>query len=148
METVLRQKIRKVHSILLPLLLFSCQHQRPFQYSPSTPTKESSISLGGPSFGCLRGGRSLYPTSLGYIVQRPSRMRYYGHEALIKFITELGRKVVSELNSNILIGDMSFARGGPLKGGHESHQQTSERLRQLRQGMLHVRVSMCPSLLA
>ena len=54
---------------------------------------------------------------------RPSRNRFYGHPQLIAFIERLAARVRETTGyPGILIGDMAQPRGGPMLGGHASHQ--------------------------
>ena len=51
-----------------------------------------------------------------------SRKRFYGHPKLVHFIEQLGLQIRREQLGQLLIGDMAQARGGPMPGGHVSHQ--------------------------
>jgi penicillin-insensitive murein endopeptidase len=120
-------KISSVHKIIHFLLIFcvGCQivtSKPQLLFSPPSPSKGASESLGKVSQGCLRGGLSLYPLGVGYQVMRPSRQRYWGHGLLVNWIEEFGRWVSKSRQKNLLVGDLSQARGGPLVGGHKSHQ--------------------------
>ena len=73
--------------------------------------------------GCLAGGRPLPQDGPDWQVMRPSRNRFYGHPVLIHFVERLADRVRQTTNwPGILIGDMSQPRGGPMLGGHASHQ--------------------------
>jgi len=52
---------------------------------------------------------------------RVSRNRYHGHPALIRFVERLARYTGSQGN-RLLVGDLAQPRGGPMPGGHVSHQ--------------------------
>jgi penicillin-insensitive murein endopeptidase len=53
---------------------------------------------------------------------RPSRHRFYGHPALIRYITELSAHTYTERRKLLLIGDLGLPRGGPMPTVHDSHQ--------------------------
>ena len=53
---------------------------------------------------------------------RVSRHRQYGHPRLIGFIEDLASQVADIYHTNLLIGDLGQARGGPTPSGHRSHQ--------------------------
>jgi penicillin-insensitive murein DD-endopeptidase len=88
----------------------------------ATPTNDRAVSIGGYTNGCFSGGKALPAEGRGYQVVRLSRKRYYGHPELIRFIQDLGNKVADEQLGLMLVADMGQPRGGPMPGGHVSHQ--------------------------
>ncbi len=73
--------------------------------------------------GCIAGAQPLPLDGPDWQVMRPSRNRYYGHPLLLAFLKRLADRVRSTTQSpGILIGDMAQPRGGPMLGGHASHQ--------------------------
>ncbi len=73
--------------------------------------------------GCIAGAEKLPMNGPGWQVMRLSRNRYWGHPVLLAYI----RKLASDSqrldgSPGILAGDMSQPIGGPLLGGHASHQ--------------------------
>ena len=73
--------------------------------------------------GCIAGAQALPLDGPDWQVMRPSRNRYYGHPALIAFMKRLADRVRQTTRaSGILVGDMAQPRGGPMLGGHASHQ--------------------------
>ncbi len=73
--------------------------------------------------GCVAGAGKLPINGPGWQVMRLSRNRYWGHPVLLAYI----RKLASEAQRldglpGILVGDMAQPIGGPLLGGHASHQ--------------------------
>ncbi len=88
----------------------------------SSPSAHSPESIGGYTHGCLRGAQALPLSGPGYQVMRLSRRRYYGHPDLIDFIQNFGRSMAGAQQVDLLIGDLSQARGGPTLSGHRSHQ--------------------------
>ena len=85
------------------------------------PLPQPPQVIGGYAAGCLAGGQALPLNGEGYQVVRPSRNRYYGHPDLIAFIKRLGRQVQAR-GFNLVVGDLSQPRGGPMSYGHKSHQ--------------------------
>ena len=83
----------------------------------SMPTNGEADSIGGYSSGCLLGGQQL-PSRAGILIAHPERKRDFGHPHLVGFLQRLSQQV----DSKLLIGDLSQPRGGPIPGGHASHQ--------------------------
>lgn len=106
------------------LTLTSCSHQLPDYtsfLSIRLPTTNPTSSLGEYSLGCLEGAVTFTGSEKGLLIAHKNRGRYWGHPTLIKLLTEAG----SEFNKdkkNIIIGDLSQSRGGPMLTGHNSHQ--------------------------
>ncbi|AUI85368.1 penicillin-insensitive murein endopeptidase [Vibrio azureus] len=88
----------------------------------SEPTINSSASIGSYANGCLDGAQALPLQGVGYQVLRSQTRRYYGHPNAITFLQKLGKKAQQDLDTHLLIGDMSLARGGRFSSGHSSHQ--------------------------
>ena len=84
---------------------------------PGTPA-----AIGFYSAGCLQGGQVLPPDGTGYAVMRPSRRRFYGHPALIHYLTTFAESRPGGVGRLLLIGDLGPPRGGPTLSGHASHQ--------------------------
>lgn len=73
--------------------------------------------------GCVAGAGNLAINGPGWQVMRLSRNRFWGHPVLLAYI----RKLASDAqrldgSPGILVGDMAQPIGGPLLGGHASHQ--------------------------
>lgn len=88
----------------------------------AAPTKDLPDTIGGYANGCFIGGEALPVEGRGYQVVRLSRNRYYGHPDLIQYMKDLGNKVADEGLGLMLVADMCQPRGGPMPGGHVSHQ--------------------------
>jgi penicillin-insensitive murein endopeptidase len=86
------------------------------------PLPGPPASIGFYSAGCLQGGATLPLDGDGYAVMRPSRQRFYGHPALIGYLTALAGKTRTENGRLLLFGDLGRAPGGPMLTGHASHQ--------------------------
>ena len=79
-------------------------------------------SIGGYSNGCLLGAEELPERGEGFESIRRFRKRYFGHPTLIRVIKALGLENQKLGRPNLLVGDMSQIRGGPMPYGHRSHQ--------------------------
>lgn len=90
--------------------------------SALTPTAAPPQAIGGYARGCQSGAVALPLQGIGYQVLRPQRLRYYGQPTLIAFLKALGQKMAPLGHGDILIGDVSQPRGGPMSYGHSSHQ--------------------------
>ena len=72
--------------------------------------------------GCLAGGVALPETGPGWQAMRLSRNRNWGHPEMIAFIDRLSRQAADAGWPRLYVGDISQPRGGPMNGGHRSHQ--------------------------
>ncbi len=101
-------------------LLFSgcTTHWGKFRHPSSGPPQ----SIGKFAAGCVAGATELPPDGDGYQVMRLSRRRSFGHPALVDFLKRLALQAKIEGVGPILVGDMGQPRGGPMVGGHRSHQ--------------------------
>ncbi|PFG46286.1 penicillin-insensitive murein endopeptidase [Vibrio sp. ES.051] len=112
----------KLSFVLSLVLCFSAPiHATPWE-QVSVPTQNSSSSIGSYANGCLDGALSLPLDGVGYQVLRHKAKRYYGHPNTIRFLEKLALKAHQELNTTLLIGDLSLPRGGRFSSGHKSHQ--------------------------
>ena len=88
-----------------------------------TPAAMPVHVYGAYAHGCIAGAQALPLDGPDWQVMRPSRNRFYGHPVLLAFLKRLADRVRSTTKSpGILIGDMAQPRGGPMLGGHASHQ--------------------------
>ncbi|MGC9403762.1 penicillin-insensitive murein endopeptidase [Vibrio genomosp. F10] len=90
--------------------------------SKRSPSSHPTESIGSYSNGCLAGAKALPLEGTGYQVLRRDRGRYYGHPNTIHFAQTLAAQSKRNLNSGILIGDISLPQGGRFSSGHSSHQ--------------------------
>lgn len=91
-------------------------------YEVKQPTNNPPQAFGFNTYGCLDGAKSLPFRGKGFQVLRISLNRYYGHPMLIKFVKDFAKKVHESDLGNVLVGDISMPRGGPMHYGHFSHQ--------------------------
>lgn len=88
----------------------------------TSPTEADSESIGSYANGCLEGAQPLLLQSEGYQVVRSERGRYYAHPQTVIFIQDLGKLSARKINKQLLIADISLAKGGRFAHGHSSHQ--------------------------
>lgn len=88
----------------------------------STPSKQNPAPLGSYAKGCLAGAHQLPETGRTWQAMRLSRNRHWAHPDTIKFIKRLSQSATIAGWKGLYIGDISQARGGPMLGGHASHQ--------------------------
>lgn len=108
-------------SFCLSFLFSASLYATPWE-QVSGPTNNTSSSIGSYANGCLDGASPLPLDGIGYQVLRSKTKRYYGHPHTISFVEELAKKANQDLNTTLLIGDLSLARGGRFSSGHSSHQ--------------------------
>jgi penicillin-insensitive murein endopeptidase len=71
----------------------------------------------------MRGAVELGRSGPGWEKMRLSRDRGWGHPRLVEFLRNLAARTSAEPRlGTLLIGDMGYARGGPFRRGHKSHQ--------------------------
>jgi penicillin-insensitive murein DD-endopeptidase len=79
--------------------------------------------IGGPATGgCLAGAVSLPAQGVGFQTIHPDRSAFWGAPSTIAGLERLGQQAVAADLPSLLIEDISRPRGGPLPGGHVSHQ--------------------------
>jgi penicillin-insensitive murein endopeptidase len=89
--------------------------------APSAPVAPQAI--GQYDRGCVAGAQKLAANGPGWQVMRVSRNRFWGHPALVAYIAKLAADSLRlDSSPGILVGDMAQPIGGPLLGGHASHQ--------------------------
>jgi murein endopeptidase len=76
----------------------------------SAPMPGDPAAIGFYSAGCLQGGQVLPLDGTGYAIMRPSRRRFYGHPALIDYLTTLASARPGGQRRLLLIGDLGPAR--------------------------------------
>jgi penicillin-insensitive murein DD-endopeptidase len=86
---------------------------------PAVPAQ----AIGRYEHGCVAGAQKIPANGPGWQAMRLSRNRFWGHPALIAYIAKLAGDV-QRLDGlpGLLVGDMAQPIGGPLLGGHASHQ--------------------------
>ena len=88
----------------------------------AAPSEGPAAPHGSYAKGCLAGAVALPETAPGWQAMRLSRNRNWGHPATIAFIERLSRAAAQAGWPRLYVGDISQPRGGPMNGGHRSHQ--------------------------
>jgi penicillin-insensitive murein endopeptidase len=78
--------------------------------------------VGGPGPGCIAGAERLPESGPGFMTVRESRSAFWGHPEVIAALKLLGQRAQAAGLPVLLMNDISGPRGGPLVGGHVSHQ--------------------------
>jgi penicillin-insensitive murein DD-endopeptidase len=86
-----------------------------------TPSPHPAYSIGQASRGCLAGGVNLPETGPTWQAMRLSRNHHWASPQMLAFVEDLSRVAVRAGWRGLYVGDLSQARGGPVKG-HASHQ--------------------------
>lgn len=82
-----------------------------------------SQAFGGYARGCLAGAEQLPETGPTWQAMRLSRNRNWAHPAMVDFLQDLSRFAAAQPGwEGLYVGDISQPRGGPMRGGHRSHQ--------------------------
>ena len=95
------------------------------QYGPVGPPAPGPLHIigGGSNGGCIAGAMALNPPmGDGYQTIHGTISHFYGAPATIQNIMLLGQKARANGLPPLLIEDISRPRGGPMPGGHVSHQ--------------------------
>jgi penicillin-insensitive murein endopeptidase len=80
-------------------------------------------AIGQYDHGCVAGAVKFPANGPGWQVMRLSRNRVWGHPVLLAYLGKLaGDYQRLDREPGILVGDMGQPIGGPLLGGHASHQ--------------------------
>jgi penicillin-insensitive murein endopeptidase len=88
----------------------------------TTPAPGPVHIIGSQVAGCIAGAVRLPDTAPGLQTIRLSQSSFWGHPDLIAALLRLGATAQAAGLPDVYMGDMSNPRGGPLRGGHVSHQ--------------------------
>ncbi|PCD76539.1 penicillin-insensitive murein endopeptidase [Pseudothioclava arenosa] len=89
----------------------------------ATPSRQDPEPIGFYSKGCAAGLVAMPETGPTWQAMRLSRNRNWGHPEMITFLQDLSRYAASLPGwKGLYVGDISQPRGGPMTGGHASHQ--------------------------
>lgn len=87
------------------------------------PSQQQPTPIGSYSRGCAAGLVALPESGPTWQAMRLNRNRYYGQPEMLAFLEDLSRKAATLPGwKGLYIGDISQPRGGPMTGGHASHQ--------------------------
>jgi len=87
-----------------------------------TPAPGPVRVIGSQGAGCIAGAVRLPDTAPGLQTIRLSRSEFWGHPDTIATLQRLGAEAREAGLPDLYMGDISGPRGGPLRGGHFSHQ--------------------------
>ena len=86
------------------------------------PSMQQPAAIGSYARGCAAGLVELPETGPTWQAMRLSRNRNWGHPAMVDFLRDLSVTATRIGWKGLYIGDISQPRGGPMTGGHASHQ--------------------------
>jgi penicillin-insensitive murein endopeptidase len=90
---------------------------------PAGPALGTLHIIGGPNVGgCIAGAVSLPPEGTGFQTIHLDRSAFWGAPQTIDHLELFGREAADAGLPTLLVEDISRARGGPMPGGHVSHQ--------------------------
>ena len=90
--------------------------------APDTPAPGPVRVIGSQGAGCIAGAVRLPDTAPGLQTIRAARSEFWGHPDTIAALLRLGALARAAGLPDLYMGDISAPRGGPLAGGHFSHQ--------------------------
>ena len=110
--------------LLLAVLTLAANAAAQAQYAPLLPPVPGPLHIvgGGANGGCLTGAIGLPPQGDGYQTIHGTISHFYGAPGTVQSIVLLGQQARANNLPPLLIEDMSRPRGGPMPGGHVSHQ--------------------------
>ena len=106
--------------LLLPLLLAALPARA--ATAPQTPAPGPLRIIGQGSAGCIAGAVRLPDVATGLETVRRSHSSFWGAPQTVAALLEFGRRAHAAGLADLYMGDLSGPRGGPLRGGHFSHQ--------------------------
>jgi penicillin-insensitive murein endopeptidase len=90
---------------------------------PDSPSPGPLHIIGSPNIGgCIAGAVSLPPQGVGFQTIHLDRSAFWGAPQTIANLELFGREANEAGLPTLLVEDISRPRGGPLPGGHVSHQ--------------------------
>ncbi len=109
--------------LLLLLLAALPAHAQPAAWAAAPgPTHGPARSIGAPVLGCIAGAAPLAPEGPGWQAVRLSRNRHWSHPETVRWLHGFAARARAAGLPDLLVGDMSQPRGGPMPFGHASHQ--------------------------
>ena len=94
------------------------------QYGPVGPPAPGPLHIigGGANGGCIAGAVAMPPRGDGYQTIHSSMSHFYGAPVTVQGVIALGQRARENGLPPLLVEDISLPRGGPMPGGHVSHQ--------------------------
>lgn len=113
-----------VRLLVLFVLALPCIGTARAQYGPVGPPAAGPLRIigGGAGGGCIAGATNLTPQGDGYQTIHGTISHFYGAPTTIQGILTLAQRSRENGLPPLLIEDISRPRGGPMPGGHVSHQ--------------------------
>lgn len=109
--------------LLAPLAAQAEPFARQLFGAKSQPSKSAPAPIGSYAKGCAAGLVALAESGPTWQAMRLSRNRMWGQPEMIGFLQDLSAYAASLPGwKGLYIGDISQPRGGPMTGGHASHQ--------------------------
>lgn len=111
------------HRLLLVLTLLAVRPAAA-QYGPVGPPAPGPLRIvgGGSNGGCIAGAVNLPDTGAWYQTIHGRISHFWGAPVTVQGIQTLAREAYANGLPPLLIEDISRPRGGPMPGGHVSHQ--------------------------
>jgi penicillin-insensitive murein endopeptidase len=115
--------LKLLRLLLLGVALLSASAAQA-QYGPIGPPAPGPLHIigGGKNGGCIAGAVAMPPMGDGYQTIHSSNSHFYGAPVAIQGVIALGRRARESGLPPLLVEDISLPRGGPMPGGHVSHQ--------------------------
>lgn len=108
---------------LAALPAFAEQPARLLFGAAKTPSAQQPTPIGTYARGCAAGLQAMPESGPTWQMMRLSRNRYYGQPEMLAFLRDLSGYAARLPGwRGLYIGDISQPRGGPMTGGHASHQ--------------------------
>jgi penicillin-insensitive murein endopeptidase len=110
--------------LLLLTLGLLCARAAQAQYAPIGPPAPGPLHIvgGGSNGGCIAGAVNLPPQGQWYQTIHGTISHFWGAPVTIQGVETLALEAHANGLPPLLIEDMSRPRGGPMPGGHVSHQ--------------------------
>ncbi len=89
---------------------------------PTTPYPGPAHIYGNQGGGCIQGAERLPDEAAGLQTVRLDKSNFWGHPDTIAHLLQLARNARAAGLPDLYMGDISNPRGGPMPGGHLSHQ--------------------------
>ncbi|WP_343080536.1 penicillin-insensitive murein endopeptidase [Ostreiculturibacter nitratireducens] len=86
------------------------------------PSAQAPEAIGTYARGCAAGLEELPESGPTWQAMRLSRNRNWGHPEMIRFLKDLSLTARQLGWAGLYVGDIAQPRGGPMTGGHASHQ--------------------------
>lgn len=90
--------------------------------SPTTPAPGPLRVIGRPGDGCIGGAVRLPDHGPGFQTIRADKSSFWGAPQTVAGVERLAARAHAAGLPDLYIGDLSSPRGGPLPGGHVSHE--------------------------